>query len=145
MASVLFVQESIEECLQKDSGYFGNTLPSAALSPLKIDWKLILAKRVLWFDSFAWLLRAVIPWSVIFIRIAGSRVTWEALAPQIFQTCKKCTVKNNEKSYKLQYFSLVLEKELHGLYKASDIKSELNYNGDLEERQPLNIKTIFLT
>ena len=47
MTSVLFVQESIEECLQKDSGYFGNTLPSAALSPLKIDCKLILAKRVL--------------------------------------------------------------------------------------------------
>ena len=124
---------------------FGDTLHSAALSFLKNDWKLILAKRFLWFDLFAWLLRDVIPWSVIFIRIAGSRGTWEALVPQIFETCKKCTFKNNEKSYKLQYFYLVkiLKEEFHGLYKACDIKSELNYNGDLEGRQPLNIKTIF--
>ena len=65
----------------------------------------------------------------------------------IFETCKKRTFKNNEKSYKLQYFHLVkiLKEEFHGLYKACDIKSELNYNGDLEGRQPLNIKTIFLT
>ena len=145
MTSVLFVQESMEECLQQDSGDFGDTLHSAALSFLKNDWKLILAKRFLWFDLFAWLLRDVIPWSVIFIRIAGSRGTWEALVPQIFETCKKWTFKNNEKSYKLQYFYLVkiLKEEFHGLYKACDIKSELNYNGDLEGSQPLNIKTIF--
>ena len=47
MTSVLFAQESMEECLQQDSGYFGDTLDSATLSFLKNDGKLILAKRFL--------------------------------------------------------------------------------------------------
>ena len=37
---VLFVQESIEDCLQEDSDYFADAFPSAALLFLKNDWEL---------------------------------------------------------------------------------------------------------
>ena len=43
------------------------------------------------------------------------------------------------------YFDNTLEEKFHGLYKAYNIKSRLNYNRVLEGRQSQIIKTMFLT
>ena len=69
---------------------------------------------------------------IIYLFMAGESAEREARGkwPLKFKKCKKCPIKYNENANKLHYFHLVnaLEKEFHGLCKAWNIESGLNYN-----------------
>ena len=59
MTRVLFVQESIEDCLQEYSGSFADAIVSAVLLFLKNDWETTFGKCSLCFDPFTWVFWAV--------------------------------------------------------------------------------------
>ena len=69
MTRVLFVQESIDDCLQEDSCCFADPLPSVSILFLKNDWEPTLGKCSLSLNPFAWVFSGVISYASMFISL----------------------------------------------------------------------------